>query len=29
MALGIAGLSQLFVDGYTAGFFHMISHAMF
>ncbi len=29
MALGIAGLSQQFVDGYTAGFFHMISHAMF
>lgn len=29
MALGVAGLSQQFVDGYTAGFFHMISHAMF
>ena len=29
MALGIAGLSQQFVDGYTAGFFHLISHAMF
>ena len=29
MALGIAGLSDQFVDGYTAGFFHLISHAMF
>ena len=29
MALGIAGLSEQFVDGYTAGFFHLISHAMF
>ena len=29
MALGIAGLSTQFVDGYTAGFFHMMSHAMF
>src|SRR5712691_2620563 len=29
MALGIAGLSRQFVDGYTAGFFHLISHAMF
>jgi NADH-quinone oxidoreductase subunit L len=29
MALGIAGLSYQFVDGYTAGFFHLISHAMF
>ncbi|MEO9278226.1 MAG: NADH-quinone oxidoreductase subunit L [Nitrososphaera sp.] len=29
MALGIAGLSKQFVDGYTAGFFHLISHAMF
>jgi NADH-quinone oxidoreductase subunit L len=29
MALGIAGLSTHFVDGYTAGFFHMISHALF
>ncbi len=29
MALGIAGLSDRFVDGYTAGFFHLISHAMF
>ena len=29
MALGIAGLSEQFVDGYTAGFYHMISHAMF
>ncbi len=29
MALGIAGLSDQFVDGYNAGFFHLISHAMF
>ena len=29
MAFGIAGLSRQFVDGYTAGFFHLISHAMF
>jgi NADH-quinone oxidoreductase subunit L len=29
MALGIAGLSHQYVDGYTAGFFHLISHAMF
>ena len=29
MALGIAGLSESYVDGYTAGFFHLISHAMF
>ncbi len=29
MALGVAGLSDQFVDGYTAGFFHLISHAMF
>ncbi|HEU4604746.1 MAG TPA: NADH-quinone oxidoreductase subunit L [Nitrososphaera sp.] len=29
MALGIAGLSLNFVDGYTAGFFHMMSHMMF
>ncbi|MGI0051637.1 MAG: NADH-quinone oxidoreductase subunit 5 family protein, partial [Nitrososphaeraceae archaeon] len=29
MALGIAGLSSQFVDGYTAGFFHLMSHAMF
>lgn len=29
MALGIAGLSHNFVDGYTAGFFHLMSHAMF
>jgi NADH-quinone oxidoreductase subunit L len=29
MGLGIAGLSSTFVDGYTAGFFHLISHAMF
>ena len=29
MALGIAGLSEQFVDGYTAGFYHLISHAMF
>src|SRR5687768_2175434 len=29
MALGIARLSTQFVDGYTAGFFHLMSHAMF
>ncbi|QLH09539.1 NADH-quinone oxidoreductase subunit 5 family protein [Candidatus Nitrosotenuis sp. DW1] len=29
LALGVAGLSKQFVDGYTAGFFHLISHAMF
>ena len=29
MALGVAGLSERFVDGYTAGFFHLVSHAMF
>src|SRR6478736_5637043 len=29
MALGIAGLSTNFVDGYTAGFFQLISHALF
>src|SRR5829696_2170675 len=29
MGLGIAGLSVNFVDGYTAGFFMLISHAMF
>ncbi len=29
MALGVAGLSDQFVDGYTAGFFHLTSHAMF
>lgn len=29
MALGIAGVSTNFADGYTAGFFHMMSHAMF
>jgi NADH-quinone oxidoreductase subunit L len=29
MALGIAGLSTQFADGYTAGFFHLISHALF
>jgi NADH-quinone oxidoreductase subunit L len=29
LALGVAGLSQQYVDGYTAGFFHLISHAMF
>lgn len=29
MALGVAGLSDQFVDGYTAGFFHLVSHAMF
>jgi NADH-quinone oxidoreductase subunit L len=29
LALGIAGLSASFVDGYTAGLFHLASHAMF
>jgi len=29
LALGIAGLSTSFVEGYTAGFFHLMSHAMF
>jgi NADH-quinone oxidoreductase subunit L len=29
MGLGIAGLSASFVDGYTAGLFHLMSHAMF
>src|SRR5919202_1574543 len=29
LGLGIAGLSVHFVDGYTSGFFHMISHALF
>src|ERR687890_677680 len=29
MAIGIAGLSLNFVDGYTAGFFHLMSHALF
>src|SRR5919106_708761 len=29
MGLGIAGLSTQFVDGYTAGFFHLMSHALF
>ena len=29
LALGVAGLSHQYVDGYTAGFFHLISHAMF
>jgi NADH-quinone oxidoreductase subunit L len=29
MALGIAGLSVNFVDGYAAGFFQLMSHAMF
>ena len=29
MALGVAGLSHQYVDGYTAGFFHLVSHAMF
>jgi NADH-quinone oxidoreductase subunit L len=29
MAFGIAGLSLNFLDGYTAGFFQMMSHAMF
>ena len=29
MGLGIAGISLNFADGYTAGFFHLLSHAMF
>ncbi len=29
LALGIAGLSTEFVKGYTAGLFHLASHAMF
>src|ERR687884_104332 len=29
MGLGIAVLSSQFVEGYTAGFFHLMSHAMF
>ena len=29
LALGIAGLSAQFVEGYTAGLFHLASHAMF
>lgn len=29
MAFGVAGLSEQFADGYTAGFYHLISHAMF
>lgn len=29
MGLGIAGLSTSFVDGYTAGLFQLMSHAMF
>ena len=29
MALGIAGLSTNFVEGYTAGFFQLMSHALF
>ncbi len=29
LALGIAGLSAEFVKGYTAGLFHLASHAMF
>ena len=29
MALGVAGLTHQYVDGFTAGFFHLISHAMF
>ena len=29
MALGIAGLSVHFVEGYTAGFYHLMSHAIF
>jgi NADH-quinone oxidoreductase subunit L len=29
MGLGIAGISLNYADGYTAGFFHLMSHAMF
>src|SRR5918912_35440 len=29
MGIGIAGLSAHFVEGYTAGFFQLMSHAMF
>src|SRR5919109_4425399 len=29
LGLGIAGLSTQFVEGYTAGFFQLMSHAMF
>ncbi|MEM2855875.1 MAG: NADH-quinone oxidoreductase subunit L [Candidatus Nitrosocaldaceae archaeon] len=29
LALGIAGLSTSFVEGYSAGIFHLASHAMF
>src|ERR671932_82943 len=29
MALGIAGLSVHFVEGYTAGLYHLMSHAIF
>lgn len=29
LALGIAGLSNSFVEGYAAGIFHLMSHAMF
>src|SRR5919109_1183259 len=29
LGLGIAGLSTQFVEGYTAGFFHLMSHALF
>ncbi|MGI0002105.1 MAG: NADH-quinone oxidoreductase subunit 5 family protein [Nitrososphaeraceae archaeon] len=29
MGLGIAGLSTQFVEGYTAGFYQLMSHAMF
>jgi NADH-quinone oxidoreductase subunit L len=29
MALGIAGISLNFTEGYTAGLFHLMSHAMF
>src|SRR5919112_792095 len=29
MGLGIAGLSSQFVEGYTAGFFRLMSHALF
>ncbi|MEM4311665.1 MAG: NADH-quinone oxidoreductase subunit L [Nitrososphaerales archaeon] len=29
LALGVAGLSANFIIGYTAGFFHLMSHAVF
>jgi NADH-quinone oxidoreductase subunit L len=29
LALGVAGLGREFLEGFTAGFFHLISHAIF